>query len=98
MRKNFFVSHVTFLNKKLVLDVQKERTNWDRERVINKMQIKKEKINLERRETSIKWELEKAQTFGEIEIVNKWLQLSQYAEDVKIMLTDESTLDEHAKK
>ena len=55
-------------------------------------------IELEKSEAAIKWEMEKAQTFGEIELENKRLQLARDAEDATIMLTDESTLDEHAKK
>ncbi|KAE8808684.1 putative oxidoreductase [Hordeum vulgare] len=41
---------------------------WDQKRVERRLEIEKEKINLEKKEAAIKWELQKAKTFGEIEL------------------------------
>ena len=46
----------------------------------------------------IKWEHEKAKTSVDIELEKERLQLARDAEDAKIMLMDETLLDEHAKK
>ncbi|KAE8775885.1 Homeobox protein HOX1A [Hordeum vulgare] len=43
-------------------------------------------------------ELENVEAFGEIELEKERLQLTRDAEDVKIMLTDETFLDEQVKK
>ncbi|KAE8803602.1 hypothetical protein D1007_20553 [Hordeum vulgare] len=83
---------------KLMLDVQRKRMEWDRTRAERRLEIDREKIELEKKDATIKWELEKAKTFEEIELEKERLQLSCDAEDAKIMLADESTLDEHAKK
>ena len=53
---------------------------------------------MEKKETFLKWELEKAKTLGEIELEKERLQLARDVNDVKIMLADETLLDEHAKK
>ncbi|KAE8804491.1 hypothetical protein D1007_19529 [Hordeum vulgare] len=55
-------------------------------------------IELENQEATIKWKLKKAKTFEEIELEKERLQIPRDAEDVKIMLADESILDENAKK
>lgn len=39
---------------KLMLDAQKKRMDWDRERVSKKLQIEREKIELEKKEAAIK--------------------------------------------
>ena len=76
-----------------MLDAQKEMMNWDRDRANKKLQIE-----MEKKEAVIKWEHEKAKTFGEIELEKERLQIARDAKVAKIMLTDESLLDEHAKK
>jgi hypothetical protein len=53
---------------------------------------------LEKQQAAIKWEVEKAKTFGDIELEKERLQLARDAEDARIMLADETLLDEHAKK
>ena len=83
---------------KLMLDAQKERMEWDRKRAEKKLEIEREKIELEKQQAAIKWELEKAKTFGDIELEKERLQLARDAEDARIMLADETLLDEHAKK
>ncbi|KAE8818978.1 hypothetical protein D1007_03183 [Hordeum vulgare] len=82
---------------KLMLDAQWERIEWDQTRAERRLEIEREKIELEKQDVAIKWELEKAKTFGEIELEKERLQLSRDVKDAKIMLADESTLDEHAK-
>ena len=47
---------------------------------------------------TIEWELEKAKAFEEIEVEKEKFQLARDTEDAKIMLADETFLDEHAKK
>jgi hypothetical protein len=71
---------------------------WDRQRAEKKLEIEREKIELEKQEAAIKWKLEKAKTFGEMELEKERLQLARDAEDAKIMFADETLLDEHAKK
>ena len=83
---------------KLMLDAQEERMDWDRKRAEKKLEIEREKIELEKQQAAIKWELEKAKTFGDIELEKERLQLARDAEDARIMLTDETLLDEYAKK
>ncbi|KAE8785382.1 putative oxidoreductase [Hordeum vulgare] len=83
---------------KLMLDAQKERMDWDQMRGERRLEIEREKIELEKQEAAIKWELKKAKTFEEIELEKERLQLARYTKDAKIMLADESVLDEHAKK
>lgn len=83
---------------KLMLDAQKERMEWDRIRAEKRLEIEREKIESEMQKAVIKWELEKAMTFGEFELEKERLQLARDAEDAKIMLADETLLDEHAKK
>jgi hypothetical protein len=83
---------------KLMLDAQKERMEWERKRAEKKLEIKREKIELEKQEAAIKWELEKTKTFADIELAKERLQFARDAEDARIMLTDETLLDEHAKK
>ncbi|KAE8796715.1 hypothetical protein D1007_28365 [Hordeum vulgare] len=56
------------------------------------------KIELEKQETTIKWELEKAKTFGEIELEKQRLQFAKDAEDAKIILADDTHLGVPAKK
>ena len=53
---------------------------------------------MEKQQAAIKWELEKAKTFGDIELEKERLQLSQDVVDAMIMLADETLLDEHVKK
>ena len=50
-----------------MLNAQKERMTWDRKRAEKKLEIEREKIGLEKQEATVKWEREKAKTFGEIE-------------------------------
>ncbi|KAE8775883.1 hypothetical protein D1007_51604 [Hordeum vulgare] len=83
---------------KLMLDAHKEKMEWDRTKTETQLQIEREKTELEKQEGAIKWELQKAKTFGDIELEKDRLQLSHDAEDAKIMLADEFTLNEHAKK
>ena len=83
---------------KLMLDVQKKRMKWDRKRAEKKLEIGRGKIELEKQQEVIKWELVKAKTFGDIELEKERLQLARNAEDARIMLADETLLDEHAKK
>ncbi|KAE8795102.1 hypothetical protein D1007_30044 [Hordeum vulgare] len=70
----------------------------DRTRVERRLEIEREKTELEKQEAAIKWELQKVNTFEEIELEKERLQLSRDVEDAKILLVDESTLDEYAKK
>ena len=83
---------------KLMLDAQKERMEWYRKRAEKKLKIEREKIELEKQQTAIKWELEKATSIGDIELENERLQLARDAKDERIILADETLLDEHAKK
>ncbi|KAE8814036.1 putative oxidoreductase [Hordeum vulgare] len=83
---------------KLMLDAQKERMDWDQMRVGRRLEIEKEKIELEKQDATIKWELKKANTFGEIELEKERLQLAWDTKDVKIMLADETHLNAQAKK
>ena len=53
---------------------------------------------MEKQQAAIKWELEKAKVFGDIELEKERLRFIRDAKDAKIMLTDETVLDEHAKK
>lgn len=46
------------------MDVQKEMMDWDWEMASKKLQIQRNKIELEKKEAAMKWELEKAKTFG----------------------------------
>ncbi|KAE8803373.1 hypothetical protein D1007_20722 [Hordeum vulgare] len=66
-------------------------------RAQRRLEIKRENIDLEKQEVAIKWELEKANAFGEIEFKER-LQLARDAEGAKIMLAGETVLYEHAKK
>ena len=43
-----------------MLDAQEERMDWDRKRAEKKLEIEREKIELEKQQAAIKWELEKA--------------------------------------
>ena len=63
-----------------------------------KLELEREKIELEKQEAMIKWKLEKAKTFGDIELEKERLQLARGEEDARIILVDEPLLDEHAKK
>ncbi|KAE8799658.1 hypothetical protein D1007_24904 [Hordeum vulgare] len=83
---------------KLMLDAQKERMNSNEMRAERRLRIERKKIELEKQEAAIKWELQKAKTFEETELEKERLQLAHGAEDVKIMLADKSVLDEHAKR
>nr|XP_020194376.1 chromatin-remodeling ATPase INO80-like [Aegilops tauschii subsp. strangulata] len=83
---------------KIMFDAQKERMEWDRKRVEKKLEIERGKIELQKKQAAIKWELDKAKTFGDIELEKEWLQLARYAEDVRTMLADETLYDEHSKK
>ena len=56
------------------------------------MEIEREKIELKKQQAAIKWELEKANTFGDIEPEKERLQLSRDAEDARIMMADETPL------
>ncbi|KAE8775427.1 hypothetical protein D1007_52042 [Hordeum vulgare] len=71
---------------------------WDRTRTEKRLKIERENIDLEKQEAATKWKLEKAKTFREIEFEKERLQLAPDAKDAKIMLADETLLDEHAKK
>ncbi|KAE8787486.1 hypothetical protein D1007_38543 [Hordeum vulgare] len=82
---------------KLMLDAQKDRMEWDQTRADKRLEIKSEKIELEKQEAAIEWELEKAKTFGEIKLEKERLQLARDMEDAKIMLADETLLEEHEK-
>jgi hypothetical protein len=75
---------------KLLMETQKERMEWDKTRVENKLAIEREKIELEKREAVIKWELEKAKTFADMDFEKEKLQLARDAKDAKIMLADET--------
>ncbi|KAE8797036.1 putative oxidoreductase [Hordeum vulgare] len=65
---------------------EKERMEWDQTKAQKRMKIKRYKIELETQGAVIKWELEKAKTFREIQIQNDMLQLARDIGDVKIML------------
>ena len=39
---------------------------WDWKRAEKRLEIEREKIELDKQQVAIKWELEKAKTFGEI--------------------------------
>ncbi|KAE8769979.1 hypothetical protein D1007_58349 [Hordeum vulgare] len=54
---------------KLMVDAQREGRDWTRAE--RGLEIEREKIELEKQEAGIKWELEKAKTFGEIELENE---------------------------
>ncbi|KAE8775868.1 hypothetical protein D1007_51583 [Hordeum vulgare] len=74
-----------------MLDAQKERMECDRSSMERRLEIEIEKIELEKQKAAIKWKLE-------IEVKKERLQLARDAENAKVMLTDETFLDEHAKK
>ena len=57
------------------------------------MKIEREKIELEKQQVAIKWDLEKAKTFGDIELEKERLQLARDTEDSSIMLASASLLD-----
>lgn len=81
-----------------MLNAQKERMKWDRKRAEKKLEIEREKIEFEKQQAAIKWELEKAKTSGDMELEKERLQLERDVEDARIMLADESLLNEHVKK
>ncbi|KAE8796060.1 hypothetical protein D1007_29104 [Hordeum vulgare] len=70
------------------------RSSWTK----NRLEIKREKIELEKHEMTMKWGLEEAKTFGKIELEKERLQLARNAEDKNILLANEILLNEHAKK
>ncbi|KAE8817973.1 hypothetical protein D1007_04331 [Hordeum vulgare] len=71
---------------------------WDQMRAEKRLEIEREKIELEKEDAVIKWELEKAKPFGVIELEKERLQFARGTEDAKIMLVDGTHLDAHAKK
>ncbi|KAE8804714.1 hypothetical protein D1007_19271 [Hordeum vulgare] len=68
---------------KLMLDVQRGMIERDQMRAERRLEIEREKIELEKQDAAIKWELQKAKTFGENELKKERLQLSRDAEDTK---------------
>ncbi|KAE8770816.1 hypothetical protein D1007_57377 [Hordeum vulgare] len=54
----------------------KERMEWDRTKAERRLQIEREKIELEKQEAAIKWKFQKAKTFGDTEQEKERLQLS----------------------
>ncbi|KAE8780565.1 hypothetical protein D1007_46256 [Hordeum vulgare] len=67
-------------------------------RADRRIEIERTKIGLEKQEAAIKKQLKKAKTFGETELEMERSQLAWNAEDAKIMLANETVLDEHVTK